>query len=910
MRPIARVVVVLFALLCCRAAGAAPLTAGDVAIEYRESGGMRLTLAGVPVVRGSSIQLHTPDWKEGYYSSNSSPRKVETSEVARRVTVHHKADKKVKFTATEVWRIVDDKTVEVTVKGTLETDLPAKIEWAIGYLNAFALYGGSYAVGDKPGPAVPVVPLAPQSKDDPAVVKDAAAIHFSTPAGGWQCRVDTPSLSLLDGRLAPQRWWAAETPTLWLGRLNVPVKPGEPFELKATLTFEPANPVPPAPAVTSEARVTRHARAYEPPERPFHVIPKPRRMVLREQRIVLPEEAVIGTNPDSHAAFKQLSDKLNARFGLKTRAAGASEFFPGADEPEVRCLQGSTDAIKPEGYTIRCDTDGIEIRAIDAAGFRYAAHTLLQLARPMPDAQHGAYLSGCEIDDSPSLAFRGVHLFPGKDAMDFHRRLVERLIAPLKFNHVVLECEYTRWDSARGIWVDFSVPKEQVRDYVKMLRESGLEPIPLVQSLGHSAWMFKNGQNLDIVEDPETPAAYDVTNPRTYAFIDAIYEEALELFGKVKYFHIGHDEVTLFGRYPNREESKRWGVTKLFLHDVEHWRQFFGPRSVRIMLWGDMMLAREEIKDGAAFGGTLEEARARRAALPKDAIICDWHYDALKPDDYPSLRIFTESGFTTIACTWFNPMNIYGFAQAARTHGAWGLLQTTWAGYDLDEGALDREFKQFSAYVLAAEYAWSADSKPPDELPWRADEVLLKMLDPRAELAKLQAGFTTTFPGTMRVDVGAIRTAPRIDGFAFGKSERALVLAGALARGEHPLPREVTLQISTRAKHVAFLHATMFPADEGEEVGRYEVRYADGSSERVPLKYGKNIRALDDPRMAREARGAGTGKNDAGLTVTARVLVWTNPHPDKPIESVTFATDHPYASPALSGLSGTSTGGD
>src|SRR6185503_5800121 len=125
---------------------------------------------------------------------------------------------------------------------------------------------------------------------------------------------------------------------------------------------------------------------------------------------------------------------------------------------------------------------------------------------------------------------RGVHLFPGKNSLEFHRRLIENVVARFKFNHVVLECQYTQWDSARGIWVDFSVPKEQINAYVKMLRDNGLEPIPLVQSLGHCEWMFKNGQNANLAEDPDRPYAYDAWNPDARNFIGNVYREALELF--------------------------------------------------------------------------------------------------------------------------------------------------------------------------------------------------------------------------------------------------------------------------------------------------------------------------------------------------------------------------------------------
>src|SRR5438477_7267332 len=100
-----------------------------------------------------------------------------------------------------------------------------------------------------------------------------------------------------------------------------------------------------------------------------------------------------------------------------------------------------------------------------------------------------------DVEDAPSLEFRGIHYYPSRDGLDFYRRLVERVLAPLKFNHIVLQCESTQWDTDRKIWIRSSIPKDQLARYVKIARDNGIEPIPLVQSLGHMEWMFRNGAN-------------------------------------------------------------------------------------------------------------------------------------------------------------------------------------------------------------------------------------------------------------------------------------------------------------------------------------------------------------------------------------------------------------------------------
>src|SRR4051794_8509785 len=198
----------------------------------------------------------------------------------------------------------------------------------------------------------------------------------------------------------------------------------------------------------------------------------------------------------------------------------------------------------------------------------------------------------------------------------------------------------------------------------------------------------------------------------------------------------------MIGGYPHRDDAKEWGATKLFTHDVNKLHDFFKPKDVKLMLWGDMLLDKSESSDQAANAESAAEAKARRDAIPKDAIICDWHYEPRKPEAYKSLKVFKDAGFKTIACTWYTPENIHSFARAAHDFGAWGLLQTTWAGYSVNEKTLQSELRQFTAYILAAEYAWNADiAPPPDQLPYRADDVFIRSLNPSVERTDVVKGF-------------------------------------------------------------------------------------------------------------------------------------------------------------------------
>ena len=117
-----------------------------------------------------------------------------------------------------------------------------------------------------------------------------------------------------------------------------------------------------------------------------------------------------------------------------------------------------------------------------------------------------------------------------------------------------------------------------------------------------------------------------------------------------------------------------------------------------------------------------------------------------------------------------------------------------------------------------------------------------------------------------------------------------------------PQQSSASIEIDASADTVAFLHATIFPAEVGDEVGMYEITFADGSADRVSLTYGTNIRAIDDPASTTNASFGWSGKSSHGTAAGLRLFLCTNPHPEKRIKTIKFSTNHPFASPILLGL--------
>ena len=398
---------------------------------------------------------------------------------------------------------------------------------------------------------------------------------------------------------------------------------------------------------------------------------------------------------------------------LAVGSGSAANFPTGPNQPRW--------ASDPEGYRLTVETNGFVILAATAQGAFYGLQTLEQL---WEESAEGRLCPVVDIEDWPVMRFRGAHWFPSASGVPMHQKLIRNVFGAFKLNRSVIQCEAAQWDKHPEITAPNAVSKADLRRLVATGRGCFLEPIPLVNVPGHAEWIFRNGSNLDFAEDPQTPYAYCVNHPKSFAFIQDVLNECLPVF-ESKYCHIGHDEVTMRGRFPSPECPRCKGATttELVVKHANRLNEWLNERGVESMVWGDMLLGPGEAKD-ATHAKTLADARARREAISRKVIIVDWHYAASA--DASSLELLRKEGFRVVAASWYTPANIHHLAQAALATGAEGLLQTTWMGYFPDEQAMKTQLQQFTAFVLAAEYAWSGRKEHPAQLGYDAKEVFLK----------------------------------------------------------------------------------------------------------------------------------------------------------------------------------------
>lgn len=932
--------VILLAAASSCPGGAEPMNtykSGNFEVSYTGNG-LALKYKGVSIIRRSSLYVVSPGWTKLLFGHHITTPKFASEDVpgGKQVKVSLANDA---FAATYTITMFDNDVVAIDLGYRLLKDEPAEMEYCLGYFSAPILADAPFEAETVEGHKSGTVPHTAKSSDQHESMLVPAFDHLKIDsrlaAIDMQVSGVEKNMVIFDARRDPQPW-AREAPVFWCG-LGVPARPIK-YDVEchsvARLTFTPRADSKAAPEIeAASADIIPIKDARLPADRLIQIIPEPKSAdftdgdftVTPETAIVLPDQPTA----DDRFAAGCLTEELHDIYGIAPRVITAGEVTSGKGiivigEPSrnsVLARMCKETGLQPpaheEGYAIKSCPSFVLVAGTDTRGTFYGVQTLLQLLKP---TTNGASVQGGVVNDWPTMKIRGAHVFVGNESRPFLEKMIHRIFARYKLNYLCVQADYSKWDSAPGIWLPWSTSKEDLKAIAACARQHHMEVVPLVQSLGHSEWAFKNNQNLDIAEDPDHPYAFCPSNPKYYDFIFKIYDEAMEVFHPTV-FHIGHDEVTMEGHFQHDEQCKQKTVTELFLSDVNKLHDYFAKKGVKVMLWGDMLLHKSETPD-AGTADSVADAKVRREALPKDVIIADWHY--CPSDDFPSVKTFKDLGHEVIASTWYTPQNIEDFSRSAKKDGAEGLMETLWAGYHISEQTVGEQFQQFHAYILAAEYAWNTGQTKLNDLNYTPAEEFTKQwkhekadhsakdgfivdLTPFANMPLTGSNSAWLGYGTGH-DMQSFKTGRvRLNGIDFSVPDKgAILLSGPMNPAGH-WPGGLKIPIGRKADGLVFLMASGWHSDRGASIGKITIHYSPSESMVVALVYGENIAAWNDYLATPSALTAWIGKTQSGDKAIVRTLDWRNPCPDKEIQSIEITSSATEASPilfAVTGLSG------
>lgn len=240
------------------------------------------------------------------------------------------------------------------------------------------------------------------------------------------------------------------------------------------------------------------------------------------------------------------------------------------DHPEIGIDQSAYDAAL-QGYSLSVTPDSLVVRAASPAGIFYAVQTLRQLATP-------AGIPCVNITDRPRFAYRGImmdvsrHFFPVDfilqtlDAMAyfklnrFHFHLTDAGGWRMESRSHPLLTTQSAWRTAsdwKQWWIDrdrrYCLPtdsgayggfytQDELRRIVAYAAERHITVVPEIEMPGHSEEVTFVYPELSCSGIPAHDGELCVGNERTFAFLEDVLTEVMQLFPST-YIHIGGDEA-------------------------------------------------------------------------------------------------------------------------------------------------------------------------------------------------------------------------------------------------------------------------------------------------------------------------------------------------------------------------------
>jgi len=305
--------------------------------------------------------------------------------------------------------------------------------------------------------------------------------------------------------------------------------------------------------------------------------------------------------------------------------------------------------------------------------------------------------AGLAMAASPAPPVRGLHLMaPAAEDLPIALRFIREGLPKEGVNVLVLEIDYQYQFTRRPeVAAPNGISGEQLKSLAEACREAGVRLVPEIDLLGHQSWAKATGALLRAhPEFDETPGKYPQNegiycrsycpqHPQVHEVVFDLIDEVADAAG-ADAFHVGMDEVFLLGE-DDCPRCKGKDKAELFAQEVRTLHDHLAQSHRTMWMWGDRFLDGETTGIGK-WEASIIKTHPAIGMVPKDIVICDWHYDRA----LPTTEHFAIEGFPVLACPWRRPevalmqlesiRSVRSHATGAIADRMQGVVQTTWSG--------------------------------------------------------------------------------------------------------------------------------------------------------------------------------------------------------------------------------------
>jgi hypothetical protein len=201
---------------------------------------------------------------------------------------------------------------------------------------------------------------------------------------------------------------------------------------------------------------------------------------------------------------------------------------------------------------------------------------------------------------------------------DYLRKWLVRL-AELGYDTILWEVEAAvQWETAGECSSPEAFTADEFKGILNYCRELALEPIPLLQTLGHCEYVLKHSPYKYLAEKEGDIRQYCPQNPQVAPLLTAWIDEYLALFGDIEEFHLGADEAFLLGSCDRcKSYAENHSLSDLFVDHIKKLCRHVAAQGVAPVLWADMLIQYPE----------------HLSELPDSTTLFDWAYDNFHGSD-------------------------------------------------------------------------------------------------------------------------------------------------------------------------------------------------------------------------------------------------------------------------------------
>ena len=361
-----------------------------------------------------------------------------------------------------------------------------------------------------------------------------------------------------------------------------------------------------------------------------------------------------------------------------------------------------------EGYNLKINKEGIEIKSDGVKGAFYALQTLRQIFE-------NSYIPYCEINDKPDFEYRGAYL-------DITRGKVPKLetlkafidkIAYYKMNSLQLYVEHTYEfnEYADNLERTGYITSEELKELDLYCKANFIDFIPSLSTFGHLYELLQKDRykHLQVIENYK-PERYEWQEKAMHHTIDPLNPESIEIIKRLidqyspnftsEWFNICCDETFDLqkGKYKDRDYGKLY--LNFVLKVIEHVKN----KGKKVMMWGDILYNHPE----------------NLPKLPEDIMLLNWYY---RPDpEREIVKRFYDKGREQILCvgtwTWINFCedisrslpNIENMTRLGYEYNAKGILTSIWG----DHGHTCSLELSDCGLAFGADRSWNVEVKQED----------------------------------------------------------------------------------------------------------------------------------------------------------------------------------------------------